>query len=41
MQFVIDHNHHVISWNRAIEKYSGIRAEEIINTDGHWQGVLF
>ncbi len=37
MQFVIDHNHHVISWNRAIEKYSGIRAEEIINTDGHWR----
>jgi PAS domain S-box-containing protein len=37
MQFVIDHNHHVISWNRAIEKYSGIRAEGIINTDGQWR----
>ncbi|GEM_PF-1238511 len=37
MQFVIDHNHHVISWNRAIEKYSGIKTEEIINTDGQWK----
>ena len=37
MQFVIDNDHHVISWNRAIEKYSGIRAEEIINTDGQWR----
>jgi PAS domain S-box-containing protein len=37
MQFVIDHNHHVISWNRAIETYSGIRAEDIIGTDGQWR----
>jgi PAS domain S-box-containing protein len=37
MQFVIDHNHHVISWNKAIEKYSGIKTEEIINTDGQWR----
>lgn len=37
MQFVIDRNHHVISWNRAIEKYSGIKAEEIIDTDGQWR----
>jgi PAS domain S-box-containing protein len=37
MQFVIDQDHHVISWNRAIETYSGIRAEDIIGTDKQWQ----
>jgi PAS domain S-box-containing protein len=37
MQFVIDHNHQVISWNRAIETYSGIRAEDIVGTDGQWR----
>ena len=37
MQFVIDHDHRVISWNKAIETYSGIRAEDIIGTDGQWR----
>lgn len=37
MQFSIDNNHHVISWNKAIETYSGIRAEDIQGTDGQWQ----
>ncbi|WP_321507460.1 PAS domain S-box protein [uncultured Methanoregula sp.] len=37
MQFVIDQDHHVISWNRAIESYSGIRAEDILGTDGQWR----
>ena len=37
MQFVIDNNHHVISWNRAMETTSGIRAEDIIGPDGQWQ----
>jgi len=37
MQFSIDINHHVISWNKAIETYSGIQAEDIIGTDGQWQ----
>ncbi len=32
----IDHNHRVISWNSAIEEYSGIRAADIIGTDNHW-----
>ena len=36
LQFVIDHNHRVISWNSAIEEYSGIRAADIIGTDNHW-----
>lgn len=37
MQFVIDQEHHVISWNRAIETYSGIRAEDILGTDEQWR----
>lgn len=37
MQFVIDRDHTVISWNRAIEEYSGIRADEILGTDGQWR----
>jgi PAS domain S-box-containing protein len=37
MQFVIDSNHRVISWNKAMETYSGIRAEDILGTDGQWR----
>ncbi|MFA4876868.1 MAG: PAS domain S-box protein [Methanoregula sp.] len=37
MQFVIDRDHHVITWNRAIESYSGIAADEIVGTDGQWR----
>lgn len=36
-QFVIDRDHKVISWNTALEKYSGIKAEDIIGTDGQWK----
>lgn len=36
-QFVIDKNHHVILWNEALEKYSGIPASEILGTDTHWR----
>jgi len=35
--FVIDKIHRVIYWNRALEEYSGIKAEEIIRTDQHWK----
>ncbi|MBE9574228.1 MAG: HAMP domain-containing protein [Proteobacteria bacterium] len=35
--FVIDNIHRVIYWNRALEDYSGIKAEEIIRTDQHWK----
>jgi len=35
--FVIDRDHRVISWNRALEHYSGIAAPEIIGTSDHWQ----
>lgn len=36
-QFVIDKNHHVLYWNHAMEKYSGIKANDIIGTDQHWK----
>ncbi len=37
MQFVLDQDHRVISWNRTIETYSGIREEDILGTDGQWK----
>ncbi len=37
LQFVIDLNHRVISWNKAIEEYSGISAADILGTDQHWR----
>jgi PAS domain S-box-containing protein len=37
LQFVIDRNHRVISWNRAIEEYSGIKSSDIIGTDQQWR----
>ncbi|PKL60032.1 MAG: hypothetical protein CVV33_04785 [Methanomicrobiales archaeon HGW-Methanomicrobiales-4] len=37
MQFVIDHNHRVISWNKAIEKFTGTKAQDIIGTSDHWK----
>ncbi len=36
-QFVIDKGHKVIYWNKALEKYSGIRANDIVGTDQHWR----
>ncbi|MBN2284492.1 MAG: diguanylate cyclase [Deltaproteobacteria bacterium] len=35
--FVIGTNHRVIYWNRALEELSGIKAEEVIGTDGYWK----
>lgn len=37
LQFVIDKDHRVISWNRAIEEYSGIREMDIIGTKNQWK----
>jgi len=37
LQFVIDRNHRVISWNNALEEYSGIKAEDMIGTDQQWR----
>jgi PAS domain S-box-containing protein len=36
-QFVIDRDHKVIQWNAALEKYSGIRADEVIGTNRQWR----
>lgn len=35
--FVIDKEHRVIYWNKALEKYSGIEAGEIVGTNRHWK----
>jgi PAS domain-containing protein/DNA-binding CsgD family transcriptional regulator len=35
--FMIDVNHRVICWNRALEELSGIRAEEVIGTRQQWR----
>ena len=34
-QFVIGRDHRVILWNKALERYSGVKAEEIVGTDRH------
>ena len=36
-QFMIDKNHAVVFWNRALEEYSGIKAVDITGTDLHWK----
>ncbi len=35
--FVIGRDHRVVSWNRALEELSGIRADGVIGTDSHWR----
>lgn len=34
-QFIINRDHKVIFWNKALEKYTGIMASEILGTDKH------
>ncbi|PKL63949.1 MAG: hypothetical protein CVV32_10980 [Methanomicrobiales archaeon HGW-Methanomicrobiales-3] len=36
-EFVIDNDHHVISWNRALENATGLKAAAILGTDHHWK----
>jgi|WetSurMetagenome_2_1015567.scaffolds.fasta_scaffold00081_55 two-component system, NtrC family, sensor kinase len=36
-QFVIDRNHKVLYWNKALEELTGIKAEEMIGTQQHWR----
>ncbi|MFY9799973.1 MAG: PAS domain S-box protein, partial [Methanoregula sp.] len=36
-EFVIDSNHRVIFWNRALEEYSGIPASDVTGTTNHWK----
>jgi PAS domain S-box-containing protein len=37
LQFVIDKNHRVISWNKAIGEYSGVKEAEVIGTRDQWK----
>jgi len=36
-QFVIDKNHRVVSWNRALEEHSGVKADEVLGTTQAWK----
>ncbi|GEM_PF-935116 len=36
-QFVIDSDHRVVYWNRALEEISGVKAESVIGTSDHWK----
>jgi PAS domain S-box-containing protein len=36
-QFVINRNHEVIYWNKALESYSGIEAHDVRNTKNAWK----
>ncbi len=36
-QFVIDKDHRIIKWNKALEVYSGIKAEDVVDTDQQWR----
>jgi PAS domain S-box-containing protein len=35
-QFVIDRDHRVVYWNKALEETTGRKAEEMVGTDNHW-----
>ena len=37
LTFIIDNNHRVLYWNKAIEEYSGLTANEVIGTQNHWK----
>lgn len=36
-QFVIDKDHKVIYWNKALEEYSNLNASDMLGTDKHWK----
>jgi len=36
-QFVIDRNHRILNWNRALAVFSGVTAEEVTGTGRHWK----
>lgn len=36
--FVIDRNHRVVHWNKAMENLTGIRASDMVGTRHHWKG---
>ncbi|MCX6688124.1 MAG: PAS domain-containing protein [Methanoregula sp.] len=36
-QFLIDRNHRIIAWNRALEELTGIKEVDIVGTTQHWK----
>jgi PAS domain S-box-containing protein len=38
LQFVIDTSHRVISWNRVLEQYSGVKEQDVVGTAQQWKG---
>ena len=36
-QFLIDRNHNVVAWNRALEGFTGISGEEMCGRGQHWK----
>ena len=36
--FVIDTNHRVVHWNKAMSACTGIKAQDVIGTSQHWKG---
>jgi PAS domain S-box-containing protein len=36
-QFVIDRNHRITHWNKALAEYSGIMAESVVDTTEQWR----
>ncbi len=36
-QFVIGKDHRIISWNRALEEYSGVKADDVLGTTHAWK----
>lgn len=36
-QFVIDYNHQVLYWNKALEEISGVSGEDVIGSSLHWK----
>ncbi|MDP2796730.1 MAG: PAS domain S-box protein [Methanoregula sp.] len=36
-KFVIDKNHCILYWNKALEEHSGIRASEVVGTNQQWR----
>lgn len=38
--FVINREHKITHWNTACEALSGIKREDTVGTDNHWEAVL-
>lgn len=36
-QFIIDRDHRILFWNRALEMCTGLKSEEMIGTSNHWK----